>query len=213
MARQNAASRRKSSPKDELGDALALPIDRPGQDPTRSGIFDVEQLPRLDAKQMEFVAAVASGMSALDAYRRAYPECSKHPAQDVWRFAMLLRSNEGVARWIHQAQINDLARPLVTREAHIAELDEAKRFSYATQQAGAAVRAIELKGRASGFYVERSVVEHVSQNPEEILDRIAVVSPELAQSMADKAGLAWKAPIEVSRPPVRVPATVVDRSE
>lgn len=109
----------------------------------------------LTAKQEKFAQGVASGLSQADAYRLAYETSKKWPDKSVHEAASKLASNIKIISRISELRAPVIEACQLTLVAHLAELNRLKMMAEAGENVGAAIRAEELRGKASGLYVER----------------------------------------------------------
>ena len=151
---------------------------------------DASDLPALTDKQLRFVRAILDGKTATDAYRTAY-DCSNMQSESIWVAASRLRNNDKVALWIITARKACLGASKLTLEGHLQELERLKELAMGAGNYGAAVQAEQLRGKATGFYVEqvRDLTEH---DPISTLNQLAQLSPELAKRLAEDHGITWQ---------------------
>lgn len=118
-----------------------------------------EGLPDLTENQRNFVYGILEGRTKSDAYRAAY---NTEGMQDstIWANASALSRNNKVARWVNYIKAQNVERGSYTLADHVDELEEAKEWLKSINNGGAYVRAVELKGKATGLYVERIKHEH-----------------------------------------------------
>lgn len=146
------------------------------------------ELPDLTSKQHGFVVGILEGLTASDAYRRAY-DAQNMADDDIWREASLLRSHPKVSQWLAQAKLQGLANTVVTLESHISELDSLKQEARQQGAYGAAIKAEELKGRATGLYVDQIKTDTGQADLLQALDIIGSTNPGLATSLREGLGL------------------------
>lgn len=109
----------------------------------------------LTAKQEKFAQGVASGLSQAEAYRRAYPGSEKWAENAVDSNASQLAADTKIAQRIAELRAPVVEACQLTLVSHLAELNRLKMMAEAGENVGAAIRAEELRGKASGLYVER----------------------------------------------------------
>lgn len=148
---------------------------------------ELVDLPELTAKQQAFVEALLSGKSATDAYRVAY-DCTNWTAAAIAVEACRLKSHPKVSLWMQEARKAGLGSATVTLENHLRELERLKELGIERGNIGAAVQAEQLRGKASGHYVEQTVDLTAANDPERILLEIAQLSPEYAEALAKQQG-------------------------
>jgi phage terminase small subunit len=158
-------------------------------DPNAAKPATAEDLPELTPQQQLFVDSLLRGKTATDAYREAY-DCSGSGKNTVWVEASRLRHNPNIALWLAAARKAGLNRAAVTVEGHLAELDRPKEIALETGNVGAAVQAEQLRGKASGHYVEQ--FRDVTRDPVDMLKEIASLSPDLASTLAREHGIPWQ---------------------
>lgn len=148
-----------------------------------------DELPELTAQQMAFVKGILDGMTASDAYRAAYSTENQKP-ETTWAAASRLRNDTKVAAWLAAARMANLGSATVTLAGHVAELERLREIALKTGNVGAAVQAEQLRGKASGHYVEqwRDLTE---PDPLAALRQLEKLSPELARKLADQHGIPW----------------------
>jgi len=145
----NMAKPKKDSIDDLLGDAPPKNVPAPSQHSA-----EVQQaLAALPTKKAKFVLNVAAGMVPADALVEAGWECSRKTATST--AGRLLREDEQVKDALNIIKADLALRAEYSFNSFIAEMDSAMEFARETKNATALVRAIELKGKASGHIVER----------------------------------------------------------
>jgi len=108
----------------------------------------------LTSKQEKFCQEVVKGESYSDAYRNSY-NAGKMKIETIQRKAHDVAQNGKV-----RARIDEIREPVVrdcriTLEDHLTTLDRLSVLAEENNQIPAAVKAQELRGKASGIYVER----------------------------------------------------------
>ena len=151
---------------------------------------DAADLPALTGKQMRFVRGILDGKNATDAYRAAY-DVANMATETIWVEASKLRNSPKVSTWIITARKACLGASKLTLEGHLQELERLKELAMGAGNYGAAVQAEQLRGKATGFYVEqvRDLTEH---DPISTLNQLAQLSPELAKRLAEDHGITWQ---------------------
>lgn len=150
-----------------------------------------KDLPDLTAQQMEFVRHILAGKTASDAYRAAY-DTSEMLTKTVWAEASRLRSHPGVTAWLAAARKAHLGTAVLTKEAHMQELERLREIALDSGNVGAAVQAEQLRGKVAGHHIEK--VQDVTDRTDthRTLDEIAAHAPDLAASLAAANGIEWK---------------------
>lgn len=149
----NVARHKNPDPADLLGDP-------PGKPPVEEASAlapqsaEVQQaLAKLAPKKAQFVLNVCAGMVPADALMRAGWECTRAVATST--AGRLLREDDAVKDAIAVIKADMAKRAEYDFQKFMAEMDDAMTFARDTKNATALVRAIELKGKASGHIVER----------------------------------------------------------
>ena len=109
---------------------------------------------KLSPKHQAFVTAYLKDLNATKAYQSVY-KCTEAAA--AVNASKLLR-NAKVASAVARAQEKAADKAALTLQAHLDRLEELSLAAEAALQYGAAIKSEELRGKVSGFYVEK--VEH-----------------------------------------------------
>ena len=117
-----------------------------------------------DNQRNFFEAYLVNGRNASKAYREAY-NTTNMSANAVQVEASRLLKHPNVAKALDAAEAAAQEAANITLETHVVELDRLKRAAEKDKIHGAAVRAEELRGKATGLYVERQ--EHTYQQSAE----------------------------------------------
>lgn len=107
----------------------------------------------LTQKQEKFAQCVASGMSQADAYRTAYN--SKGKPETAQANASRMMANSMVAARVNEIQKEGAKQAAYTLAEHLKRLDSLSRGAEQAEKYEAAIKAEELRGKASGLYTER----------------------------------------------------------
>lgn len=142
-----------SNKKDSIDDLLEGPKEPESQAlPTLSA--EVQQaLAKLPTKKSAFVLNVAAGMLPADALLKAGWDMKRTTAQST--ASRMLREDDAVKDAVAAIKADMAKRAEYDFDKFMAEMNEAMTFAKDTKNATALVRAIELKGKASGHIVER----------------------------------------------------------
>ena len=108
----------------------------------------------LTPKQENFCLAVASGIHQNQAYKQAYPD-QKNTDKTTGEKASKMMYDPKI-----KDRIAELRKPVIeemglTLKAHLEELERLAKLAEANANIGAAIKAQELRGKASGLYVEK----------------------------------------------------------
>lgn len=115
---------------------------------------EVQQaLNKLPTKKARFVLNVAAGKPPADALLDAGWHCARTTATST--AGRMLREDEAVKDALNLIKADLAKRAEYSFNAFIDEMNSAMEFAKSTKNATALVRAIELKGKASGHIVER----------------------------------------------------------
>lgn len=122
---------------------------------TEAEIIPAEPI-HLTHQQEHFARLIAEGgMSQSEAYRKAYPTSTKWKPEAVWTQASQLANDSKVRLRVSQLRQELLDAAAMTLESHLSELERLKRNAARAGEHGVALKAEELRGRVSGFYVTK----------------------------------------------------------
>lgn len=116
---------------------------------------DIEPNRKLTDQQEKFAQALVRGISQSEAYREAYPKAKSWADTAVWPEASRLAAHPMVSARVAALRAPAVAAAGMTLEGHIAELQRLKGIALGLRKVDVAVRAEELCGKASGFYVTK----------------------------------------------------------
>lgn len=106
-----------------------------------------------------FVQSVVKGLNQSDAYRVAFKVNKKTKPESVNQAASKLMADPNVASRVAEMRAPVVAQVQITLENHLARLEHLSQVAEATNQFGAAITAETNRGKASGLYVEKIVVD------------------------------------------------------
>lgn len=136
----------------------------------------------LTQKQEEFCQAVVSGMTMSEAYRSVY-NTKNMTTPSVNSSAYELMRNPRITSRITSMRAPMLVGASLTLEEHLSELNRLKNIALDANKPEAAIRAEELRGKASGHYVTKietgSVGEFAALNALRKQDAISAIQGEL----------------------------------
>lgn len=155
----------------------------------RRKIAEPDDLPDLTDKQMKFCEGILAGMSQRQAYKAAY-DCTNMGDATIDVNASRLRHGNKIALWLDAARSDRLKSHECTFESHLKELERLKSIAIRTGNVGAAVQAEQLRGKASGHYVDQ--VADVTHDPLKALADIAKHDVSLAKKLAEEHGIPWE---------------------
>lgn len=136
---------------------------------------------KLTAKQELFAQLVAQGKTQADAYREAY-DAKRMKPQVLWVTASQLAANPKVAIRVEELRAEAAKACVVTMEEHMNILRKLRDQATEAKQYSAAIKAEELAGKVSGFYIERHERKDVPafSQPDVIRERQAQIEAALA---------------------------------
>jgi hypothetical protein len=147
---------------------------------------DSDSLPELTAQQARFVEGLLAGKSASDAYRAAY-DCSNMGQHTIWTAASKLKCSNAVTMWLSAGRKAYLGTATVTIDGHVRELERLKELALEAGNHGAAIQAEQLRGKASGLYIDR--FENVTQpDPIRALQSLAKADSALGDLLRARYG-------------------------
>jgi hypothetical protein len=162
-----------------------------------------EELPQLTAQQMEFVHGLLEGKTASDAYRAAYN--TEATDRTIWARASELRNNSKVSAWLSAARKAHLGSAVVTLESHVRELERIKEIAIETGNVGAAAQCEQLRGKASGLYVDK--FEDVTPSePVKLLRDMLQYFPEIVPAITERVAR----PVPIDLTPIDAKSEPVD---
>lgn len=112
---------------------------------------------KLTAKQERFCNEIASGKNQSDAYREAF-DIKKMTNKTLNERASVLANKDKI-----RTRVAELRKPVVektqeTLEGHLAELKRIRELAIDAKQYAPAISAETSRGKALGYYVEKSQV-------------------------------------------------------
>lgn len=131
---------------------------------------------KLTPAQEAYAQHVAGGATQADAYRKVYPKSTKWQQETIHNKASALMRNSEVSARVAELQAKGAELAALTLAKHLARLDELSRDAQASEDYSAAIKAEELRGKASGLYTER--IDHTTNG--ESLNRPATAEAALA---------------------------------
>lgn len=154
---------------------------------------DMSELPDLTENQLAFVQALAGGKGVLESYKEAYDTSGYSSDAAVSVEASRAKANPKISLWLEAIRAAGLKEGLVSLNEHLQELDRIKSLATQSGNYGAAVKAEELRAKASGLYVEKHEHKDVTeQSAIEDFKRLCaanVLKPEAIRGMALDLGL------------------------
>ena len=134
----------------------------------------------LTYQQEHFAQLILIGYNQSAAYRTAYPRSQKWKPEAVWTEASQLAANPKVARRIAELRAEVAESAKLTLEKHLQELEVLKRDARMAGDRGVALKAEELRGKASGFYAGKGDGENAPRYTREELLQIATEAARAA---------------------------------
>lgn len=121
-----------------------------------------DDLPDLTEKEQKFLEGLLQNKPATVAYREAF-DCSSMLGTSIQVAASRLRHNSKLSLWLSAARKAYLGSAVITIESHARELERLREIAIDSGNVGAAVQAEQLRGKATGLYVDR----HMDVTPAE----------------------------------------------
>ena len=138
-------------------------------------------------KQLEFIKGVLEGKTLKGSYIAAY-DCESMSDPAIMVEASRLRANPKIALFIDEIRQAGASTAIATLESHVAELEKLKTMALSNGNYGAAVKAEELRGKASGLYVERHEDVGERQAFANVFSEIETQNPQLAALLKASMG-------------------------
>lgn len=146
------------------------------------------ELPELTAKKQEFVRLLLNGLTATDAYVKAFKPGSTNPTT-LWSAASRHANAPDVKLWLAAAREAHLDQAVYTHENYIsdirADIEEAKRAG----NYGAAATLRGLLGKANAFLTDVSLRKDERTSLTEELKRVEQINPQIAEMFGAMLGL------------------------
>lgn len=121
------------------------------------GVWQNRMRNKLTAKQEKFCLAYMETGNASEAYRQAY-NAGKMKAETIKREAQVLLNNHTITTRLEALKKPILEKAQITFESHLEELAQLRDLAKEAKQYAPAIAAETSRGRASGYYVEKSQV-------------------------------------------------------
>lgn len=153
-------------------------------------IATASELPDLTPRQQEFVRLLLAGRTGADAYRGSH-DTSAMATNTIIAEASRLRTNPNISAWLSAGRQAHLGTAVLTRDAHLAELERLKELALEAGNHGAAMQAEMYRGKVAGHHIER--IQEVPADPHDTLKTLAQTAPDLAAQLAAAAGIPWTA--------------------
>ena len=155
---------------------------------------DIPDMSGLTAKQTAFVEGVLTGKTGSQAYRDAGYSPNMSNAR-VTEQVKRLKEHPRISAVLTDFQLRIAEKVDLSVEAHIKELSELAIQAKGLKQINAAVRAVELKGKVAGHYVERvrqEAAPQVADAFQVMIEEIhSTLGPEAARQYAKEKGVEW----------------------
>lgn len=131
-----------------------------------------------------FAQAAASGITLAEAYRRAFPKSRAWKESALWPKCSRLAALPHVAKRIRELQAAGARSAVFTLADHLQNLEKISRAALKAQDFNAAARAEEARGKASGFYIQKTEVTGKGGGPIETKQTRDLTPEELAAELA-----------------------------
>jgi len=119
----------------------------------------------LTPKEEAFAVAVASGMNYSDAYRSAVKVRPTTKPETVNQEASKIMARPNVRTRVEELRKPIAEKAMLTLESHMERLKELAEIALDNGQVAAAIKAEELRGKASGIYVEKKQITGADGGP------------------------------------------------
>lgn len=137
----------------------------------------------LTPQQEMFARIVAAGKTQAEAYRTAFPRSQKWKDQAVWVKASELASRAVIKARVAEYQARAAAAAVFTLADHLRNLEAISNAALIAKDFNAAARAEEARGRASGFYVQKTELTGKGGGPIETKQTRDLTDEELEQEL------------------------------
>lgn len=139
---------------------------------------------KLNPNQEAFALAVGSGVDQTEAFRRAYPKSKTWTPKTLWSKACTLAKQPNVKARIAQIKEAGARAAVFTLADHLRNLEVISHAALSSKEYNAAARAEEARGRASGFYVQKTELTGKGGGPIETKQTRDLTAQELAEELA-----------------------------
>lgn len=129
------------------------------------GFFYSDAMSELTPKREAFAQAVASGMSASDAYRSAFTVKPATKPESVNQNASRLMADVNITSRVEQLRAPVVEAAQITLASHLERLRALSEAAEAGNQYSAAITAEVARGKASGLYVEKTELTGANGGP------------------------------------------------
>lgn len=143
---------------------------------------------KLNAREERFSQLVAGGMSQSQAFRIANPASLKWADKTVHAKASVLAARAGVQARIRELLEQSAQQVVFTLADHLRNLDVISKSALKAKDFSAAARAEEARGRASGFYVQKTELTGKGGGPIETKQTRDLTDEEFAAAL-EKHGI------------------------
>lgn len=110
----------------------------------------------LAPKRETFAQALAAGRNQTDAFRLAFPNSATWKDSTVWSKASTLAADAAVKARVAELRERAAKAAVFTLADHLRNLETISLAALQAKDFNAAARAEEARGKASGFYVQRT---------------------------------------------------------
>jgi hypothetical protein len=153
-----------------------------------------DELPDLTEKEQKFLEGLLQYKPATVAYREAF-DCSNMLDTSIQVAASRLRHSSKMRLWFSAAKKAYLGTAVVTLDSHVRELDRIKEIALETGNVGAAAQCEQLRGKATGLYVDK--FEDVTPSePVKLLRDMLQYFPEIVPAITER--VARPVPIDLT---------------
>lgn len=112
----------------------------------------LDDLPLLDDEHMAFVQNILSGNNVVDSYIDAFKPDPSITRIKIAQYASKRKGSKRIIKWLRVCKLIGLHAVCGSREDYLRECERLKELAAASGNYGAAVKAQELVGRATGYF-------------------------------------------------------------
>lgn len=142
-----------------------------------------EKPKKLTAAAQAFAASVVAGMTKAEAYRKHFPRARGWKESTLWTEASRLASDQRVRELMAELQSKAAEASIFTLADHLRNLHTISTAALEAKDFNAAARAEEARGKAAGFYVQRTELTGKNGGPIETKQTRDLTEDELDEQL------------------------------